>query len=149
MGQGWRRPQAKSWWHLCALQYWQTPHCVLPHTFSAFWLRSSVVSVLISLISNTESTALHDIKLIFGRGPVTRCACTTAWTPVAPVLHCLRERQTHILSLSFRSLSSFMHRPCHYRYVPLSVRQAPPMCRLERSWLPARGDVFISIIPWY
>ena len=68
------------------------------HTFSAFWLRSSVVSVLISLISNTESTALHDIKLIFDRGPVTRCACTTAQTPVAPVLHCIRERQTHILS---------------------------------------------------
>ena len=89
MGQRWRRPQAKSWWHLCALQYCQTPHCLLPHTFSAFWLRSSVVSVLISLISNTESTALHDIKLIFGRGPVTCCACTTARTPVAPVLHCL------------------------------------------------------------
>ena len=29
----------------------------IPHTFSAFWLRSSVVSVLISLISDISSTA--------------------------------------------------------------------------------------------
>ena len=79
------------------------------HTFSAFWLRSSVVSVLISLISNTESTALHDIKLIFDRGPVTRCACTTAQTPVAPVLHCIRERQTHILSPNSPSCLFLLH----------------------------------------
>ena len=36
------------------------------HTFSAFWLRSSVVSVLISLISDTCSHVGHQtIKLIF------------------------------------------------------------------------------------
>ncbi|CAI0435449.1 unnamed protein product, partial [Linum tenue] len=33
--------------------------------FSAFWLRSSVVSVLISLISDTWVNGPHDIKLIF------------------------------------------------------------------------------------
>ncbi len=39
--------------------------------FSAFWLRSSVVSVLISLISDTRLIEPHDINLIFlGGGPV-------------------------------------------------------------------------------
>ncbi|KAK9747881.1 hypothetical protein RND81_02G021000 [Saponaria officinalis] len=33
--------------------------------FSAFWLRSSVVSVLISLISDMWVIGPHDIKLIF------------------------------------------------------------------------------------
>ncbi|KAL6217990.1 hypothetical protein ACLB2K_011207 [Fragaria x ananassa] len=33
--------------------------------FSAFWLRSSVVSVLISLISDMWANGPHDIKLIF------------------------------------------------------------------------------------
>jgi hypothetical protein len=33
--------------------------------FSAFWLRSSVVSVLISLISDTRLIESHDINLIF------------------------------------------------------------------------------------
>ena len=35
--------------------------------FSAFWLRSSVVSVLISLISDIPSIAGYDINLIFVR----------------------------------------------------------------------------------
>ncbi|KAK1273252.1 hypothetical protein QJS04_geneDACA012460 [Acorus gramineus] len=60
--------------------------------FSAFWLRSSVVSVLISLISDTWPIGSHDIKLIFlwGSGPLpmachwgpTRASplrCTTVW----------------------------------------------------------------------
>ena len=66
--------------------------------FSAFWLRSSVVSVLISLISDTWDIVPHDIKFIFlGGGPIT-IACywgprasplryTTAWawrTPPKP-----------------------------------------------------------------
>uniref|UniRef100_A0A3N7FKB8 Uncharacterized protein n=1 Tax=Populus trichocarpa TaxID=3694 RepID=A0A3N7FKB8_POPTR len=38
---------------------------VLSIPFSAFWLRSSVVSVLISLISDTWANGPHDIKLIF------------------------------------------------------------------------------------
>ncbi len=39
--------------------------------FSAFWLRSSVVSVLISLISDTRLIEPHDINLIFlGGGAV-------------------------------------------------------------------------------
>ncbi|KAG4157340.1 hypothetical protein ERO13_D02G057184v2 [Gossypium hirsutum] len=36
--------------------------------FSAFWLRSSVVSVLISLISDTWAIGSHDIKIIFKGG---------------------------------------------------------------------------------
>ena len=32
------------------------------HTFSAFWLRSSVVSVLISLISGTWRMASHEFQ---------------------------------------------------------------------------------------
>ena len=40
--------------------------------FSAFWLRSSVVSVLISLISDTSSMRGLYIKRIFGRGSWTR-----------------------------------------------------------------------------
>ncbi|KAG8662847.1 hypothetical protein MANES_01G151801v8 [Manihot esculenta] len=47
--------------------------------FSAFWLRSSVVSVLISLISDTWTISPHDIKLIFlGEGLIT-VACY--WNP--------------------------------------------------------------------
>ncbi len=38
------------------------------YRFSAFWLRSSVVSVLISLISDTCPTRAPYIKLIFGAG---------------------------------------------------------------------------------
>nr|KAF6296049.1 hypothetical protein mMyoMyo1_009179 [Myotis myotis] len=38
------------------------------YRFSAFWLRSSVVSVLISLISDTSSIRGHYIKCIFGAG---------------------------------------------------------------------------------
>eukprot|EP01047_Picozoa_sp_COSAG01_P021021 COSAG01_NODE_1206_length_11242_cov_29.405905_14_plen_173_part_00 len=56
-----------------------------PHTFSAFWLRSSVVSVLISLISDTEYTVLLEIILIFTNGLVTCCACTTALARIASV----------------------------------------------------------------
>ena len=41
-------------------------HC--GYRFSAFWLRSSVVSVLISLISDTSPTRGPYIKLIFGTG---------------------------------------------------------------------------------
>ncbi|KAG4157333.1 hypothetical protein ERO13_D02G056933v2, partial [Gossypium hirsutum] len=43
--------------------------------FSAFWLRSSVVSVLISLISDTWSIGSHDIKFIFRVGESITVAC--------------------------------------------------------------------------
>lgn len=42
------------------------------YRFSAFWLRSSVVSVLISLISDTSSMRGLYIKRIFGRGSRSR-----------------------------------------------------------------------------
>jgi hypothetical protein len=44
--------------------------------FSAFWLRSSVVSVLISLISDTRLIESHDINLIF-------LGCGSIWQPAA------------------------------------------------------------------
>ena len=53
------------------------------HTFSAFWLRSSVVSVLISLISDTDLIEIEDIKLIFD---VARIA---SGLPVLSVTGCL------------------------------------------------------------
>jgi hypothetical protein len=43
--------------------------------FSAFWLRSSVVSVLISLISDTRLIEPHDINLVFPRVRVHLAAC--------------------------------------------------------------------------
>ena len=48
--------------------------------FSAFWLRSSVVSVLISLISGSEAFLLHiKIKLISCGGPVGIHARSLLW----------------------------------------------------------------------
>ena len=44
----------------CAYSARKATHC--NHTFSAFWLRSSVVSVLISLISGTWRMASHEFK---------------------------------------------------------------------------------------
>ncbi|KAL1111579.1 hypothetical protein V6Z11_D02G069700 [Gossypium hirsutum] len=43
--------------------------------FSAFWLRSSVVSVLVSLISDTWAIGSHDIKFIFEGGESITIAC--------------------------------------------------------------------------
>ena len=46
--------------------------------FSAFWLRSSVVSVLISLISDMRDIVPHDINLIFlGCGSTRQLAALT------------------------------------------------------------------------
>ncbi|CAI0435450.1 unnamed protein product, partial [Linum tenue] len=48
--------------------------------FSAFWLRSSVVSVLISLISDTWVNGPHDIKLIWvSHVSPMRCTTARAW----------------------------------------------------------------------
>jgi len=58
--------------------------------FSAFWLRSSVVSVLISLISDMWTIGSHDIKLIFwGRVSIT-IACY--WDSYAWLLFCTIAR---------------------------------------------------------
>ncbi|CAI0466790.1 unnamed protein product, partial [Linum tenue] len=56
--------------------------------FSAFWLRSSVVSVLISLISDTWVNGPHDIKFIFlgGEGPLLELA-SGAFLRVAHAFH--------------------------------------------------------------
>jgi hypothetical protein len=65
--------------------------------FSAFWLRSSVVSVLRSLIASTGSNASFAIKSIFlGVTPVNG-ACSigvTAWS-----WHCIAARTVHPLQL--------------------------------------------------
>ncbi|CAL8991082.1 unnamed protein product, partial [Prunus brigantina] len=54
--------------------------------FSAFWLRSSVVSVLISLISDTWAIGPHDIKLISLGGGLTTVACY--WSSQASPKRC-------------------------------------------------------------
>ena len=70
------------------------------YRFSAFWLRSSVVSVLISLISDTSPTRGPYIKLIFGTGRWKRGLprplhastwyCSTSRTG-APLSHCEKQ----------------------------------------------------------
>ncbi|KAL4193465.1 hypothetical protein AMTRI_Chr06g177040 [Amborella trichopoda] len=55
--------------------------------FSAFWLRSSVVSVLISLISDTWSIGPHDIKLIFQWGKGHRTSLLVGPSGVGHALH--------------------------------------------------------------
>ena len=44
---------------------YMVPGALTKHTFSAFWLRSSVVSVLISLISGTSTKVDMMIKCLF------------------------------------------------------------------------------------
>ena len=57
--------------------------------FSAFWLRSSVVSVLISLISDTWPSRPHDINLIcfMGVAPPRGSLLPLGAACVASVLH--------------------------------------------------------------
>ena len=55
--------------------------------FSAFWLRSSVVSVLISLISDTWFIEPHDIKCIFLGGGSTYNSLLLGLSGVACALH--------------------------------------------------------------
>lgn len=55
--------------------------------FSAFWLRSSVVSVLISLISDTWFIEPHDIKCIFLGGGPTHNSLLLGLSGVACALH--------------------------------------------------------------
>ena len=61
----------------------QRPEAERWYRFSAFWLRSSVVSVLISLISDTFSTREQHIKWIFGAGSWSRSLlcplCASTW----------------------------------------------------------------------
>uniref|UniRef100_A0A2C9U0P8 Uncharacterized protein n=1 Tax=Manihot esculenta TaxID=3983 RepID=A0A2C9U0P8_MANES len=63
--------------------------------FSAFWLRSSVVSVLISLISDTWAIGPHDIKLLFLWGGSITVACY--WGSRSSPLRCTTARawRTH------------------------------------------------------
>ncbi|BBN15392.1 hypothetical protein MPTK1_6g19240 [Marchantia polymorpha subsp. ruderalis] len=52
--------------------------------FSAFWLRSSVVSVLISLISDTRVIDPHDINLISFTGVGPKGQLAVSDPPVSP-----------------------------------------------------------------
>ncbi|KAG8663230.1 hypothetical protein MANES_01G190050v8, partial [Manihot esculenta] len=63
--------------------------------FSAFWLRSSVVSVLISLISDTWAISPHDIKFIFLWGGPNTVA--SYWGPRSSPMRCTVARawRTH------------------------------------------------------
>ena len=75
---------------------WKRKGRLIP--FSAFWLRSSVVSVLISLISDTWFIEPHDIKCIFFRGSAhSSAAC--CWGSPASLVHCTtaHARRTPIL----------------------------------------------------
>ncbi|KAG7991337.1 hypothetical protein I3843_02G069700 [Carya illinoinensis] len=68
--------------------------------FSAFWLRSSVVSVLISLISDTWPIGSHDIKLIFQGGrPITVACC---WDLRASPMRCTSARARRTPSKSIQ-----------------------------------------------
>ena len=53
---------ANPWPKLCGPEQVPGSATKANHTFSAFWLRSSVVSVLISLISGTWRMASHEFK---------------------------------------------------------------------------------------
>ena len=92
------------------------------HTFSAFWLRSSVVSVLISLISDTVTIGYLDVKLIFGKGGVTRRACMSAPSRVASVLHCIRERLTPFGGNSIKASHFNTPNPHLYRHKCSAIR---------------------------
>ena len=75
------------------------------HRFSAFWLRSSVVSVLISLISDTSASPRFYINLIFGHSAFAVLARLRArmapddTTPVA--VHPFEQSNDSIHSLVF------------------------------------------------
>jgi hypothetical protein len=60
--------------------------------FSAFWLRSSVVSVLISLVSDTRLTEPHDINLI-SLGCGSSGSLLSEPASVALVLHFIHGRR--------------------------------------------------------
>ncbi|KAB2599305.1 hypothetical protein D8674_009576 [Pyrus ussuriensis x Pyrus communis] len=54
------------------------PNIDISIPFSAFWLRSSVVSVLISLISDTWTNGLNTVACYWS-SCVSSKRCTTAW----------------------------------------------------------------------
>ncbi|KAG8639049.1 hypothetical protein MANES_14G093601v8, partial [Manihot esculenta] len=58
--------------------------------FSAFWLRSSVASVLISLISDMWTNGPRDIKFNVLRGEPNTVACY--WGSRASPMHCTAAR---------------------------------------------------------
>uniref|UniRef100_A0A2C9W1C0 Uncharacterized protein n=1 Tax=Manihot esculenta TaxID=3983 RepID=A0A2C9W1C0_MANES len=62
--------------------------------FSAFWLRSSVVSVLISLVSDTWAIGPHDIKFIFLWRGSAAVACY--WGSQASPMPCTTARAWRI-----------------------------------------------------
>ena len=52
--------------------------CKFHHTFSAFWLRSSVVSVLISVKTDIQDIVLVIFTLLFGTGSSCRSSLLAA-----------------------------------------------------------------------
>ena len=87
------------------------------YRFSAFWLRSSVVSVLISLISDTSPTRGPYIKLIFGTGSWNRSLlrplhastryCSSSWERCTspPCVKSKARRSTRTLQCGSRHSS--------------------------------------------
>lgn len=87
------------------------------HRFSAFWLRSSVVSVLISLISDTSSRRGLNVKLIFAHRSCSRGLlhllhalaqyCSIAGSS-APFLFCRRSAaSTSHICVAFQAARKF------------------------------------------
>ena len=113
------RPDDKSSCSVCGLSGSQ----LRGYCFSAFWLRSSVVSVLISLISDTILIENEDINLIFGVArvasglpglPVTGCLCIALQQSTADPARGSRtykersptsEAYSHFFFCSFRPIS--------------------------------------------
>ena len=115
------------------------------HTFSAFWLRSSVVSVLISLISDTEYTVLLDINLIFSWESVTVRACTSALLCVASVLHCLRWLHTLITMNKIEHYATFVQSSELYSYTQYMHLLAVQSNHI-RLYVPRASQHLYSII---
>ena len=84
------------------------------HTFSAFWLWSSVVSVLISVTTDMSPTGDLLVTLIF-LGEVSSWACSEAFTCCARPAHSWRQHtlwgnkiKIHKISLSGKQVLIFM-----------------------------------------
>ena len=90
--------------------------------FSAFWLRSSVVSVLISLISGIQVIDLYyvvDINLIFGIGELSQL--TGGFRALAMDLHpSMAEASNHKPKSHAKSPLSAVHKlyPNHVKAMP-------------------------------
>ena len=78
------------------------PFSLFSPALFAFWLRSSVVSVLFSLISESTLRSTIVIILIFVFGRTALWACPRSTSTVSSVSHCLRVTRTHVFHYVLR-----------------------------------------------